>query len=205
MKWSISSVKPSRGFSLREIKDVFIHPQALCESSDIGPGTRIWAFAHILKGAKIGSRVNVGDHCFIENDVVIGDSVVIKNGVAVWDGVTIEDGVFLGPNVALTNELWPRSGFPKGLARTLIRRGATIGANATIITGITLGEYCMVGAGSVVTKDVPPYALMYGNPARRKGWVCVCGLKLSYGEKEKTSCSCGREYRQGHEVVKLLQ
>ncbi|MGA2585560.1 MAG: acyltransferase [Candidatus Aminicenantales bacterium] len=190
---------------MAEMEGVFIHPQAICESPSVGSGTRIWAFAHILKGAKIGSRVNIGDHCFIENDVVIGDNVVIKNGVAVWDGVTIEDSAFLGPNVALTNELWPRSGFPKGLARTLIRKGATIGANTTIITGITLGEYCTIGAGSVVTKDVPPHALMVGNPARRKGWVCVCGLKLSFGEKGKASCSCGREYREGDGAVKLLK
>jgi acetyltransferase-like isoleucine patch superfamily enzyme len=190
---------------MAEMDGVFIHPQALCESRSVGLGTRIWAFAHVLKGARIGSKVNICDHCFVENDVIIGDNVIIKNGVAIWDGVTIEDGAFLGPNVALTNELWPRSGFPKGLARTLIRRGATIGANATIITGITLGEYCMVGAGSVITKDVPPHALMVGNPARRKGWVCVCGLKLAFGEKGKASCSCGRAYREGDEAVKLLQ
>jgi acetyltransferase-like isoleucine patch superfamily enzyme len=190
---------------MAEREGVFIHPQAICESPNVGPGTRIWAFAHVLKGARIGSRVNICDHCFVENDVVIGDNVVIKNGVAVWNGVTIEDGAFLGPNVALTNELWPRSGFPKGLARTMIRRGATIGANATIVTGITLGECCTIGAGSVVTKDVPPYALMVGSPARRKGWVCVCGLKLAFGEKETASCLCGREYREGDGAVELLK
>ena len=204
MIWSISSVKPSRGFSLRELKDVFVHPQALCESSDIGPGTRIWAFAHVLKGAKIGSKVNVGDHCFIENDVVIGDNVVIKNGVAVWDGVTIEDGAFIGPNVALTNELFPRSGFPKVLEKTLIKKGATIGANATIVTGITIGEYAMIGAGAVVTKDVPSHALMYGSPARRKGWVCVCGLKLLIGKARRAVCSCGRAYIEQKQSLRLL-
>jgi len=190
---------------MAEREGVFIHPQAICESPSVGPGTRIWAFAHVLKGARIGSGVNICDHCFVENDVFIGDNVVIKNGVAVWDGVTIEDGAFLGPNVALTNELWPRSGFPKGLARTLIRRGATIGANATIVTGITLGECCTIGAGSVVTKDVPPYALMYGNPARRKGWVCVCGLKLVFDAKRKFICSCGRKFMEGDGAVILLK
>lgn len=198
------SARTSGDIFMAEMEGVFIHPQALCESRNVGPGTRIWAFAHILKGAKIGSRVNVGDHCFIENDVVIGNNVVIKNGVAVWDGVTIEDGAFIGPNVALTNELWPRSGYPKGLARTLIRRGATIGANATIITGITLGECCTIGAGSVVTKDVPPYALMYGNPARRKGWVCVCGLKLLIGKARRAVCSCGRAYIEHKQSLRLL-
>jgi len=198
------SARTSGNIFVAEMNGVFIHPQALCESRNVGAGTRIWAFAHILKGAKIGSGVNIGDHCFIENDVVIGDHVVIKNGVSIWDGVTIEDDAFLGPNAALTNELWPRSGYPKGLARTLIRRGATIGANATIITGITLGEYCTIGAGSVVTKDVPSHALMYGNPARRKGWVCVCGLKLVFGEKGKASCSCGREFQKKNDRLNLI-
>lgn len=187
-----------------EPKGVFIHPQALVESPNIGPGTRIWAFAHVLKGAKIGSRVNIGDHCFIENDVVIGDNVVVKNGIAIWDGVTIEDGAFLGPNVTLTNELFPRSGFPKGLERTLIRRGATIGANASIITGITLGEYCTIGAGSVVTKDVAPHALVHGNPARRYGWVCVCGLKLAFSGEKKARCTCGRTYKENKSGIRLL-
>jgi len=190
---------------MAEREGVFIHPQAICESPSVGPGTRIWAFAHVLEGARIGSRVNICDHCFVENNVVIGDNVVIKNGVAVWDGVTIEDGAFLGPNVVLTNELWPRAGFPKGLARTLIRRGATIGANATIVTGITLGECCTIGAGSVVTKDVPPHALMYGNPARRKGWVCGCGLKLVFEEKGNASCPCGRKYRERDGALEPLQ
>lgn len=204
MTRSNMSAKIFGDFSVAELAGVFIHPQAIVESSAIGAGTRIWAFAHILKGAIIGRGVNIGDHCFIENDVVIGDNVVIKNGVAVWDGVTIEKGAFLGPNVTLTNELLPRSGFPKGLEKTRIRRGATIGANATIVTGITLGEYSTIGAGAVVTKDVEPHALMYGNPARRKGWVCVCGLKLDFGDGGRAVCSCGRELKEENGGVRMI-
>lgn len=192
---------------MAKLNDVYIHPQAIVESNNIGARTRIWAFAHILKGAKIGSNVNIGDHCFMENDVIIGNNVVIKNGISIWDGIIIEDGAFLGPNVVLTNELFPRSGFPKGLEKTLIKRGATVGANATILTGITLGEYCTIGAGSVVTKDVPSCALMYGNPAIQKGWVCICGLKLIFNRNRKANCSCGRKFilkkRQIHLIEKF--
>lgn len=176
------------------VPEVFFHPQALVESKNIGPSTRVWAFAHVLPGARIGCYVNIGDHCFIENDVVIGDHVIVKNGISIWDGVTIEDGAFLGPNVALTNEQFPRSGFPKGLQRTLIRKGASIGANSTIITGLTLGEYCTIGAGSVVTRNVPAFALAFGNPARCRGWVCICGLKLLFADNGKVRCACGRGY-----------
>ncbi len=178
---------------MSKIDGIYIHPKAIVETGNIGARTRIWAFAHILRGAKIGKNVNIGDHCFIENDVAIGNDVVIKNGISIWDGVIIEEGSFLGPNVVLTNELFPRSGFPKGLEKTLIKKGATIGANATIITGITLGEYSTVGAGTVVTKNVPSHALMYGNPAKQKGWVCGCGLKLKFN-RNKAVCSCGRAY-----------
>ncbi len=183
---------------------VYIHPKALVESKNIGGGTRIWAFAHILKGAKIGKNVNIGDHCFIENDVTIGNDVVIKNGISIWDGVTIEDRAFLGPNVALTNELFPRSGFPKGLEKTLIKRGATIGANATILTGITLGEFSTIGAGSVVTKNVSRHALMYGNPVKQKGWVCTCGVKLKFMKNKEAKSSCGREFIEKGRQIQLI-
>ena len=187
-----------------KLDKVYIHPQAIVDSKNIGKATRIWAFAHVLKGAKIGRNVNIGDHCFIENNVIIGNDVVIKNGNSIWDGIIIEDGAFLGPNVALTNELFPRSGFPKGLEKTLIKRGATIGANASILTGITIGEYCSIGAGSVVTKNVPGHALMYGNPARLKGWMCICGLKLVFGGNKKTSCSCGRKFVLKENQIQLF-
>jgi len=161
----------------------FIHPSAICESENIGPKTRIWAFAHVLQNAAIGEDCNICDYCFIENDVTIGSRVTIKNGISVWDGITIEDDVFLGPNCVLTNDLYPRSkAHHKENVRTLIKRGATIGANATIVCGITLGKYCMVGAGAVVTKDVPDFALVVGNPAKFKHWIGKLGEKLEFNK-----------------------
>jgi acetyltransferase-like isoleucine patch superfamily enzyme/dTDP-4-dehydrorhamnose 3,5-epimerase-like enzyme len=139
----------------------------LVESQSIGDETRVWAFTHILVGARIGRDCNICDHVFIENDVSIGDRVTIKCGVQVWDGITIEDDVFIGPNVTLTNDLFPRSKkYPDKFTRTVIRKGASIGANATILAGITIGQNAMIGAGAVVTKDVPPHAIVTGNPAR---------------------------------------
>jgi UDP-2-acetamido-3-amino-2,3-dideoxy-glucuronate N-acetyltransferase len=142
------------------------HPQSLVETEKIGDNTRIWAFVHVLPGAQIGSDCNICDHTFIENDVVIGNRVTIKCGVQIWDGLRIEDDVFVGPNVTFTNDLFPRSKQEFVLLQTTVKQGATIGANATILPGITIGENAMVGAGSVVTKDVPPKVLVIGNPAR---------------------------------------
>ncbi len=150
------------------------HPTALVQSTKIGRGTRIWAFVNILPGAVIGQDCNICDHVFIENQVRIGDRVTIKCGVSIWDGVTIEDDVFVGPGAAFTNDRFPRS--KQYLDRpvpTWIRQGASIGANATIIAGTTVGVYAMVGAGAVVTHDVPPYAIVVGNPARVQGYVCA--------------------------------
>ena len=147
--------------------DWFKHPQALVESERIGRGTRVWAFAHVLPGAVIGEDCNVCDHTFIENDVVVGDRVTLKCGVQLWDGVRLEDDVFVGPNATFTNDPFPRS--RQHLAahpRTVIREGASIGANATILCGLTVGRRAMVGAGAVVTRSVPPHAVVVGNPAR---------------------------------------
>lgn len=150
----------------------FKHPQALVESDNIGDATRIWAFTHVLPGAVIGTDCNLCDQVFIENDVTIGNRVTIKCGVQVWDGITLEDDVFVGPNATFTNDNFPRSKvYPEKFNRTLVRHGASIGANATILSGITIGKYSMVGAGSVVTSDVPPYAIVVGNPARITGYV----------------------------------
>ena len=146
-----------------------IHPQALVESAHIGAGSRVWAFAHILPGARIGADCNICDGVFVENDVVVGDRVTVKCGVQLWDGVTLEDDVFVGPNVTFTNDPFPRSRQqPLQYSRTLVRQGASIGANATILPGLVIGQHAVVGAGSVVTRDVPAHAIVVGNPARIK-------------------------------------
>lgn len=152
---------------------VFVHERAIVEpGARIGAGTRIWAFAHVLGGAVIGRDCNICDQTFIENDVVIGDRVTIKCGVQVWDGVRLDDDVFVGPNATFTNDLFPRSKhYPEKISETHVSRGASIGANATILAGRTIGERAMVGAGAVVTKDVPPYAIVVGNPAVIRGYV----------------------------------
>ena len=148
----------------------FIHEKAEVQTQFIGDDTKIWQFSIVLDGAKIGSNCNINSHCFIENDVVIGNNVTVKCGVQLWDGITIEDDVFIGPNVTFTNDKYPRSKvYPEEFARTIIKRKASIGANATILCGITIGENAMIGAGSVITKDVPDGELWYGNPAKSHG------------------------------------
>jgi UDP-2-acetamido-3-amino-2,3-dideoxy-glucuronate N-acetyltransferase len=155
-------------------ENVFIHDKAICESTGIGAGTRIWAFAHILPGAVVGRDCNICDGVFIENDVLVGDRVTIKCGVQLWDAITIEDDVFIGPNATFTNDVFPRSkSYPKEYLRTTVRRGASIGANATILPGIEIGRNAMVGAGSVVTRSVPPNAIVVGNPAHIVDYVDV--------------------------------
>lgn len=152
--------------------DYFTHPNAIVESNKIGQATRIWAFVHILPGAVIGKDCNICDHVFIENDVTLGDRVTVKSGVQLWDGVRIEDDVFIGPNVAFTNDPFPRSKqHPEKYSVTHIQKGASVGANATILPGLTIGQNAMVGAGSVVTKNVPPNSIVVGNPARIVSYV----------------------------------
>jgi UDP-2-acetamido-3-amino-2,3-dideoxy-glucuronate N-acetyltransferase len=181
---------------------VRIHPSALVESEEIGSGSSIWAFVHVMKGAKLGVNVNVGDHAFIESGAIVGNNVTIKNQVLVWEGVQIEDNCFIGPRVTFTNDRNPRS--PRmlssreryrekenWLARTVVRQGSSIGAAATICPGIVLGEYCMIAAGAVVTTNVPPFALMMGVPARHVSDVCTCGQRLE-GKYDETDCRyCG--------------
>jgi acetyltransferase-like isoleucine patch superfamily enzyme len=180
----------------------YYHPRALVESPHIGEGTRVWAFAHVMKGATIGSNCNLGDHSFVESGAAIGNNVTIKNNVCIWLGVTIEDDVFLGPNVALTNDRVPRSArmpevrernqnVDSWLSPTVIERGASIGANATILPGIRVGCYAMVGAGAVVTRDVPPFALVVGAPARQVGDICRCGTRLAGNFDQATCEECG--------------
>ena len=186
---------------------VFVHERALCEADDVGPGTRVWAFAHVMAGAKIGAGCNICGHAFIEGGAVIGDNVTVKNHVLIWDGVTIEDEVFLGPGVVFTNDPAPRAAYrkpPTEFLPTLVGRGAAIGANATIVCGVTIGPWAFVGAGGVVTRDVPAHALVAGNPARRIGWVCECGRRLP----ADLVCSCGFRYRpagRGRGLVKEVR
>ncbi len=151
---------------------IFIHPEALCESPHIGEGTRVWAFAHVLPGARIGMDCNICDGVFVENDVVVGDRVTVKCGVQLWDGVRLEDDVFVGPNATFSNDRFPRSRQrPPAFLETIVRKGASIGANATLLPGITIGAGAMVGAGSVVLRSVPPNAIVVGNPARIVGYT----------------------------------
>jgi len=172
---------------------VFVHSHALCESDDVGPRTRVWAFAHVMSGARVGADCNVCDHVFIEAGAVVGDRVTMKNNVLIWDGVVVESDVFLGPNVVFTNDLRPRAAMKKGRAdflATVVRTGASIGANSTIVCGIEVGEHAMVGAGSVVIRDVPAHTLVAGNPARQIGLVCTCGNRLD----DTLVCACGRAF-----------
>lgn len=154
-----------------------IHPLSDVQSLNIGDGTFVWQYSIILKNAKIGINCNINCNVFIENDVVIGDNVTIKPGVQIWDGVTLEDNVFIGPNVSFTNDLVPRSKqYPQAFEKTLVKKGASIGANATIIAGNTIGENAMIGAGSVVTKNVPANTVWFGNPAKQKGTIDLNGV-----------------------------
>jgi UDP-2-acetamido-3-amino-2,3-dideoxy-glucuronate N-acetyltransferase len=152
--------------------DYFVHPQGICESHSVGSGTKVWAFAHILPGAVIGKDCNICDHVFVENDVVVGDRVTVKCGVQLWDGLRIGNDVFIGPNVTFTNDLFPKSKQrPVEFAKTILEEGCSIGANATVLPGISIGRNALVGAGAVVTRSVPPNAIVYGNPARIQGYA----------------------------------
>jgi UDP-2-acetamido-3-amino-2,3-dideoxy-glucuronate N-acetyltransferase len=178
---------------------VYVHPQGLCESRNVGAGTRVWAFAHVLPGATLGVDCNICDHVFIENDVLIGDRVTIKSGVQVWDGVHLEDDVFVGPNATFTNDRYPRSKVrPPKFLKTTVRRGASIGANATILPGITIGERALVAAGSVVTRDVSARVLVRGNPARPASFLDAKLVEAStcHAAKQPSELMLGVELRR---------
>lgn len=171
--------------------ETYIHPTSVVdEGCNIGDGTKIWHFSHIMSGCNIGANCNIGQNVVISPDVVIGNGVKIQNNVSVYTGVVCEDDVFLGPSCVFTNVINPRSFISRKdeFRKTIIKRGASIGANATIVCGNTIGEYAMIGAGAVVTKDIPPYSLWVGNPARQTGWVSKYGHKLVFDKEGKAIC-----------------
>ena len=190
----------------------FAHESAYIEQPcSIGSGTKIWHFCHIMPDTRIGERCSLGQNVVVSPGCTIGNNVRIQNNVSIYTGVQLEDDVFCGPSMVFTNVINPRSHVPRKdeYKQTLVRRGASIGANATIVCGVTLGRYSFIGAGAVVTRDVPDYAMMLGNPARLRGWMCYCGVKLSLSvagrERETATCdACGRSYdRQGLTVAEL--
>lgn len=187
----------------------FAHETAVIdEPCEIGEGTRIWHFSHIMRNAKVGRRCSIGQNVFIASDVVVGDNVKIQNNVSLYTGVTLEDDVFCGPSMVFTNVVNPRSHISRKdeYQPTLVKRGASLGANCTIICGCTIGRYGFLGAGTVVTRDVPDYALVVGNPGRIVGWMCQCGIKLQFqpdGSAERATCGhCGSQYVKQEDVVK---
>lgn len=189
----------------------FVHESSYVdENVTIGEGTKIWHFCHISEGARIGRGCILGQNVFIGRNVTIGNNCKLQNNVSVYEGVTLEDEVFCGPSMVFTNVDTPRSAYPrgpKGFLKTLVKRGCTIGANATILCGITLGEYSFIGAGSVVTKDVPAYALVYGNPAKIYGWMCECGTKLAFQNGQANCPRCSRVFEQiaADRIVKVWE
>jgi UDP-2-acetamido-3-amino-2,3-dideoxy-glucuronate N-acetyltransferase len=181
---------------MHKAKDYFAHESAFIdEGVEIGADTSIWHVSHIMKGSRIGKNCKIGQNVVIGPRAIVGDGVKIQNNVSVYEGVTLEDHVFCGPSMVFTNVFNPRSEIVRmnELRHTLVRKGATLGANCTIVCGTTIGRYAFVGAGAVVTTDVPDHALVVGSPARIKGWVCSCGLKLTW-EDTRTTCKCGKSY-----------
>ncbi|MBS1654681.1 MAG: N-acetyltransferase [Bacteroidetes bacterium] len=179
----------------------FVHPSSVIdEGAVIGKGTRIWHFCHVMPEAVIGVKCIIGQNVYIDNNVVIGNKVKIQNNVSVYNGVIIEDDVFLGPSMVFTNVINPRSFIERKseFKKTIVRKGATIGANATVICGNEIGAYAMIGAGAVITKDVPAYALLMGNPAIQKGWVSKAGIKLVFDEKQEAVCPVTGEVYKLH-------
>jgi len=186
-------------------KEYFVHPTAVVdEPIEIGGGTKIWHFTHIMSGARIGERCIIGQNVFIGSGTVLGNDIKVQNNVSIYDGVVLEDHVFCGPSMVFTNVFNPRSFISrkKEFRTTLVRRGATIGANVTIVCGNTIGQYALIGAGSVVTKNVPDYALVYGNPGKVKGWVCQCAEEITFRSGIAVCKACGKKYRMDSKGVK---
>jgi UDP-2-acetamido-3-amino-2,3-dideoxy-glucuronate N-acetyltransferase len=188
-------------------KKYFVHPTAVVdEPMEIGEGTKIWHFTHIMSGAKIGENCIIGQNVFIGSGVVLGNHIKIQNNVSIYDSVVLEDDVFCGPSMVFTNVFNPRSFISrkKEFRKTLVKKGATVGANATIVCGNTIGQYAFIGAGSVVTKDVPDYALVYGNPGKVKGWVCQCAVEITFRSGKAVCQACGRRYKKDRRGVKPI-
>ena len=187
----------------RSLKNIVVHPSSFVdENVEIGEGTKIWHFCHIQSGARIGKNCSLGQNVNVSNNVIVGDGVKVQNNVSLYEGVVLEDYVFCGPSCVFTNDLTPRTRFPKGAAgyrKTVVKHDATIGANATIVCGHTIGEYATIAAGAVVTKDVSAHALMAGVPARQVGWVCECGQVLN---KEMVCPDCGKQYAMRGTILK---
>ena len=190
---------------MAERGDYFVHESSYIDDGvEIGEGTSVWHFCHVLRGSRLGRGCRIGQNVVIGPNAMIGNNVKIQNNVSVYQGVTLEDDVFCGPSMVFTNVMTPRSAYtrnrPEDCVPTLVKRGASIGANATIVCGVTLGEHCMVGAGAVVTSDVAPYALVYGNPARQRGWACECGIPLRFSEDRATCRECGAVYEKADDA-----
>ncbi|MFN8413215.1 MAG: acyltransferase [Anaerolineales bacterium] len=186
------------------MSDYFVHESSyIDEGAEIGAGTKIWHFCHVMPQTKIGEKCNIGQNVLVSSGVTIGNNVKIQNNVSLYTGVIVEDDVFLGPSMVFTNVINPRSHVSRKdeYKKTLVQKGSSIGANATIVCGTTLGKYCFVGAGSVVTKDIPDYALVYGSPARVHGWMCQCGEQLNFVDDRAICKSCGDAYRKQGQLV----
>jgi len=185
--------------------DFFVHESAYVDDPvEIGANTKIWHFCHVSKGAKLGANCSLGQNVYVGSRVVIGNNCKIQNNVSIYDMVTLEDDVFCGPSMVFTNDMNPRAAFPKGgkWIPTLVKRGASLGANCTIVCGITIGGNSFVAAGSLVRKDVPEFAIMAGNPARIIGWMCQCGGRLAFGDGRTASCpACNLAYSKDGERV----
>ncbi len=187
-----------------KMPDYFVHKSSYVDNgADIGTGTKIWHFCHIMSKTKIGKDCKIGQNVFVASDVIIGNNVKIQNNVSLYSGVIVEDDVFLGPSMVFTNVINPRSHISRNneYKITLVCRGSTIGANVTIVCGVTLGKYCFVGAGAVVTKDIPGYALVFGSPARVRGWMCQCGEQLKFNEGFAVCSRCGDNYTKQDNVI----
>jgi UDP-2-acetamido-3-amino-2,3-dideoxy-glucuronate N-acetyltransferase len=186
----------------------FVHPSSyIDEPVIIGAGTKIWHFSHVMQDSRIGDRCNIGQNVVISPQVTIGSNVKIQNNVSIYTGCVLEDDVFCGPSMVFTNVVNPRSHVTRKdeYKTTLVKRGASLGANCTVVCGHTIGRYAFVGAGSVVTRDVPDYALIYGNPARVHGWMCACGIKLDFAGSERAACpACGQCYIKQAQSVNLI-